>query len=203
MCLSEDTYNTIAAPSPEVLFKDRKSKFYGYAFPLVHEDEVKSILGILRKKHPSANHFCYAWQIGIDTVSYRANDDGEPKNSAGMPIYRQLQSFGVTNALVMVARVFGGTKLGVGGLINAYRNTAQLTLEKSIITKGTVEIKFVLEFDYDLINEVMRMVKRLQLNIISQEMQSSCTMIIAIARKKSAAVLKEMKAIHRLKITPI
>ena len=78
MCLSEDTYNTIAAPSPEVLFKDRKSKFYGYAFPLVHEDEVKSILGILRKKHPSANHFCYAWQIGIDTIGYRANDDGEP-----------------------------------------------------------------------------------------------------------------------------
>ena len=119
----EDTYKTIEKPSEETLFKDRNSKFFGYAFPVLNEDDVKNALESLKKKHHSARHFCYAWQLGVETISYRANDDGEPNNSAGMPIYGQIQAFGVTNILIVSVRYFGGTKLGVGGLINAYKNS--------------------------------------------------------------------------------
>ena len=121
----DDTYKTIEIPSKETLFKDRNSKFYGYAFPVANEDAVKSYLELLRKKHHTARHFCYAWQLGIESIRYRANDDGEPSNSAGMPIYGQIQSFEVTNILVVSVRYFGGIKLGVGGLINAYRSSAR------------------------------------------------------------------------------
>ena len=122
---NKDTYITITQPSPEVLHKDRNSKFYGYAFPVTSEDEIKTCLDQLKKKHYQAGHFCYAWQLGMTYDSYRYNDDGEPSNSAGAPIYGQLQSFDLTNVFVVVVRYFGGTKLGVGGLIQAYRTTAQ------------------------------------------------------------------------------
>ena len=122
------SYKTIAHSTESVVFKERKSKFYGYAFPILHEQEVKPLLQRIKESHTAANHVCYAWQIGAQNVSYRANDDGEPNNSAGLPIYGQIQSFEVTNILVAIARVFGGTKLGVGGLIGAYKNTALLTL---------------------------------------------------------------------------
>ena len=115
----DDVYKTIATPSEETLFKDRNSKFFGYAFPVHSETDVKEALESLKKQHHSARHFCYAWQLGVETIRFRANDDGEPSNSAGMPIYGQIQSFGVTNILVVSVRYFGGTKLGVGGLINA------------------------------------------------------------------------------------
>jgi putative IMPACT (imprinted ancient) family translation regulator len=129
----KDTYNTIANPSEQILLKEKSSKFFGYAFPIQSEEELKPILDQLKKKHPHAGHFCYAYQIGTEILSYRANDDGEPSNSAGMPIYGQIQSFAVTNAAVVVVRIFGGTKLGVGGLISAYKTAAQMTLEASEI----------------------------------------------------------------------
>ncbi|MNX18068.1 IMPACT family member YigZ [compost metagenome] len=125
----KDTYNTIAHPSEEILYKEKNSKFFGYAFPIQSEEEVKPIIDVLRKQHPHAVHYCYAYQIGSDTITYRANDDGEPSNTAGMPIYGQIQSFAVTNILIVVVRIFGGIKLGVGGLISAYRTTAQMVLE--------------------------------------------------------------------------
>tara|TARA_R110002074_G_scaffold193447_1_gene359291 strand:- start:347 stop:733 length:387 start_codon:yes stop_codon:yes gene_type:complete len=127
--MENDRYKTILKPSEETLFKDRNSKFFGYAFPVLDEDDVKDCLEELKKKHHTARHFCYAYQIGIEDIKYRANDDGEPNNSAGMPIYGQIQSFDVTNILIVSVRYFGGTKLGVGGLINAYKTSAQLTLE--------------------------------------------------------------------------
>ena len=120
-----DVYKTIANPTEEILFKEKNSKFYGYAFPMQSEAEVKPIIDSLRKQHPHAVHYCYAYQVGTDTFIYRANDDGEPSNTAGMPIYGQIQSFGVTNVLLVVVRIFGGVKLGVGGLISAYRASAQ------------------------------------------------------------------------------
>jgi uncharacterized YigZ family protein len=130
----KDTYKTILKASKEVLFKEKGSKFYGYAFPVTSEDEVKQQIENL-KQHHSARHWCYAWQLGKNYEHYRANDDGEPSNSAGMPIYGQLQSFDVTNILVVVVRYFGGTKLGVGGLIQAYKTTAQMALETSKVVK--------------------------------------------------------------------
>ena len=129
----KDTYKTIIAPSEETLFKDRNSKFFNYAFPITNEADVKTHIDALKKQHSNAGHWCYAYQLGTDKITYRANDDGEPSNSAGMPIYGQIQSYDVTNLLIVVVRYFGGTKLGVGGLINAYRTGAQMALDASKI----------------------------------------------------------------------
>ena len=141
----KDTYKTITDASEETLFKEKNSKFFGYAFPIQNEDDVKSHLETIKKQHHSARHWCYAYQIGNRTIfSYRANDDGEPNNSAGMPIYGQIQSFDVTNILIVVVRYFGGVKLGVGGLINAYKTSAQLALESSKIIDKNNKHKYLI-----------------------------------------------------------
>jgi uncharacterized YigZ family protein len=184
----KDTFKTIASPSTEILFKEKNSKFFGYAFPVTTEDEIKSILNNLRKQHFGAGHFCYAFQLGTDTVSFRANDDGEPSNSAGMPIYGQIQSFGLTNVLVVVVRFFGGVKLGVGGLISAYKTAAQMALEESVILEKTIDIHFQISFDYKNMNKVMRIIKEKNLEIISQQMKESCQINIA-TRKKNAKII--------------
>lgn len=167
----KDTYNTIETVSEEVLFKEKSSKFFGYAFPIQSEEELKPIIDFLRKKHPHAGHFCYAYQIGTDSISYRANDDGEPSNSAGMPIYGQILSFEVTNILVVVVRIFGGTKLGVGGLISAYKTTAQTALETCTVIEKTIDVHYKISFDYKNMNKVMRVIKEKKLEIVSQEME--------------------------------
>jgi uncharacterized YigZ family protein len=167
----KDTYKTIEFTSEEILHKEKNSKFFGSAYPIQSEDEVKDIIDGLRKKHPHAGHFCYAYQIGTNTLSYRANDDGEPSNSAGMPIYGQIQSFSLTNTLVVVARIFGGVKLGVGGLISAYKTTAQLTIESCEIIEKTIDIRYQVSFDYKNMNKVMRVIKEKKLEIVTQEME--------------------------------
>lgn len=167
----KDTYNTIAFSSEETLFKEKNSKFFGYAFPIESEDEVKPITDRLRKQHPNACHYCYAYQLGADSITYRANDDGEPSNTAGMPIYGQIQSFGVTNVLLVVVRIFGGVKLGVGGLISAYRASAQLTLETCAIIEKTIDVHYTISFDYKNMNKVMRGIKENKLEIVSQKME--------------------------------
>lgn len=180
-----DIYKTIASPSEEILFKEKNSKFFGYAFPVTSEEEIKNYLDILRKQHFGAVHFCYAFQIGTDKIQYRANDDGEPSNTAGAPIYGQIQSFGLTNILVVVVRFFGGIKLGVGGLISAYRISAQMALEASEIIEKTINIHYIVSFDYKNMNKVMRVIKEKNLEIISQNMNESCEIEIA-TRKKNA-----------------
>ena len=167
----KDTYNTIEFSPSAVLFKEKNSKFFGYAFPIQSEDEVKPIIDSLRKQHPTAGHFCYAYQIGTDSITYRANDDGEPSNSAGMPIYGQIQSFSVTNVLIVVVRIFGGVKLGVGGLISAYKTTAQMILETCEIVEKTIDLHFIISFDYVNMNKVMRVIKEKKLEIVTQEME--------------------------------
>ena len=167
----KDTYNTIEYSSEELLFKEKNSKFFGYAFPISSEDEVKPLIETLRKQHPNAGHFCYAYQIGTDAFTYRANDDGEPSNTAGMPIYGQIQSFSLTNLLIVVVRIFGGVKLGVGGLISAYKTTAQLVLESCAIAEKTIDIHFTISFDYKNMNKVMRVIKEKKLDIENQEME--------------------------------
>lgn len=167
----KDTYNTIAFPSEETLFKEKSSKFFGYAFPIHSEEEVKPIIEILKKQHPNACHYCYAYQIGAENIQYRANDDGEPSNTAGTPIYGQIQSFGLTNVLVVVVRIYGGIKLGVSGLISAYKTSAQITLESCEIIEKTIDIQFQITFDYKNMNKVMRVIKEKKLDIVSQEME--------------------------------
>ncbi|WP_136668754.1 YigZ family protein [Flavobacterium sp. H122] len=183
-----DTYKTIEEASPETLFKEKNSKFYGYAFPVTSEEEIKSHIEHLKKVHFSARHWCYAWQLGTTKTQYRANDDGEPNNSAGMPIYGQIQSFDVTNVLVVVVRYFGGVKLGVGGLISAYREGAKLALEASAIIEKTIDIHFSITFDYKNMNKVMRVIKEKNLNIVSQKMEESCQIEIS-TRKKNAEMI--------------
>jgi uncharacterized YigZ family protein len=167
----KDTYTTIAQATDEVLFKEKSSKFFGYAYPIESEEEVKPLIDILRKQHPHAVHYCYAYQIGTEKVSYRANDDGEPSNTAGAPIYGQIQSFGLTNVLLVVVRIFGGIKLGVGGLITAYKTTAQLVLEDAEIIEKTIDIHFLISFDYKNMNKVMHVIKEKKLDIVTQTME--------------------------------
>lgn len=185
---STDTFKTLALPSAEILFKEKNSKFFGYAFPVTDEEEIKSHLEKLRKQHSGAGHFCYAFQLGTETMHFRANDDGEPSNSAGMPIYGQIQSFGLTNILIVVVRFFGGVKLGVGGLITAYRTAAQMALEESEIIEKTIDIHFLVSFDYKNMNKVMRIIKEKNLSIISQKMEETCQIEIA-TRKKNAETI--------------
>lgn len=184
----KDTYKTIAFPSEEILFKEKNSKFFGYAFPVTTEEEIKNHLEILRKKHFGAVHWCYAFQLGTDKIQFRANDDGEPSNTAGMPIYGQIQSFGLTNILVVVVRFFGGIKLGVGGLIAAYRTSAQMALENAEIIEKTIDIHYAISFDYKNMNKVMRVIKEKNLEIICQKMEMSCEIEIA-TRKKNAEMV--------------
>ena len=186
--LKEDTYKTIARSSGEVIFKDRGSKFLGYAYPLQCEEKVKEIIDRLKKDHHKARHWCYAWQIGTDTVQFRVNDDGEPNNSAGQPIYGQILSKELTNILVVVVRYFGGTKLGVGGLVNAYRTAAQLALESSQIINKTVDIHFKLIFGYPIMNKVMRIIKENKVALISQKMELMCEFEISIRQKESLKI---------------
>ncbi|URC12822.1 YigZ family protein [Flavobacterium sp. B183] len=167
-----DTYQTISFESEEVLLKEKSSKFFGYAYPIESEDEVKPIIENLKKQHPHAVHYCYAYQLGTaPKISYRANDDGEPSNTAGAPIYGQIQSFGVTNVLVVVVRIYGGIKLGVGGLITAYKTTAQMALEVCEIIEKTIDVHFLISFDYKNMNRVMRVIKEKKLEITAQEME--------------------------------
>jgi len=196
----EDTYKTIEKPSEETLFKDRNSKFFGYAFPVLNEDDIKNALEELKKKHHSARHFCYAWQLGVEAISYRANDDGEPNNSAGMPIYGQIQAFEVTNILIVSVRYFGGTKLCVGGLINAYKNSAQLALEASKIITKTINIQFQLSFGYDVMNKVMRIVKEKQLTLVSQTLELDCQYIISVRKKEAEAILEIFTSLYKVEV---
>lgn len=176
-----DTYKTIASSVQEVIFKEKSSKFLGYAFPVTSEEEIKAHLEEVKKAHFSARHWCYAWQLGYgSTQRYRANDDGEPNNTAGIPIYGQIQSFELTNILVIVVRYFGGIKLGVGGLVQAYKTTAQLTLQEAEIEEKLITKELRIHFEYPLMNKVMRVVKEQNLNITQQLLTENCELHLAI-----------------------
>ena len=195
-----DSYKTILQASKEGLFKDRGSKFYGYAFPVTNEEEIKEKIELLKKQHYNARHWCYAWQLGKNYDHYRANDDGEPSNSAGMPIYGQLQSFNVTNILVVVVRYFGGTKLGVGGLIKAYKNGAKLALENSIIIHKTIDEVFLIKFEYPEMNTIMRIIKDENISIINQKMELDCQFIISIRKKEAIRIFKIFENTYKVSI---
>jgi uncharacterized YigZ family protein len=201
----KDTYNTITKASPEVLFKDKNSKFFGYAFPVTSEEEVKLHIEKLKKEHHQARHWCYAYQIGKseNNCSFRANDDGEPNNSAGMPIYGQLQSYEVTDILIVVVRYFGGTKLGVSGLINAYKTASQMALEASKIVSKTINVEYIIHFDYKNMNTVMRIVKEKQLNVIHQNLELSCELIISVRLKEASSIFELFDQLYEIKITTL
>ena len=182
------------------LLKEKNSKFYSYSFPISTETDVKMHLISLRKEHPTAGHFCYAFQIGIEKISYRVNDDGEPNNSAGAPIYGQILSFELKNILVVVVRYFGGTKLGVGGLISTYRIAAQLTLENAIIIEKTIIVHYIISYDYNNTNKVMRIIKEKKLKIISQRMDLNCEIEITTPKKNAEIIFGIFEVLFQVNI---
>lgn len=178
----EDTFQTIAEATPEVLFKEKQSKFFGYAFPVQSEEEVKACLEKIKKQHPQARHWCYAYQIGFANIKWRANDDGEPNHTAGTPILDQIQSFTLTNVLVIVVRYFGGIKLGVSGLIGSYRTAAQMTLQEASIIKKVLQEHIHLQFPYHCTNQVMRWLKEFEAEILHHNQQETYYMQVGIKK---------------------
>lgn len=198
--MENDTYHTILRPSEQVLFKDRNSKFFGYAFPVTNEEQVKEHIETLKKVHHTARHWCYAYQIGVENSVYRAYDDGEPNNSAGMPIYGQIQSYDLTNILIVVVRYFGGTKLGVGGLIHAYRSAAKMALENTKIAQKTINKRMLVSCAYDHLNKVMRIIKEKNLKILEQEMQLECRIKIEVRLKDSETIFGSFKKLQHISV---
>lgn len=173
---------TIAKPS-EGFYKEKGSKFFAYAYPVQSEEEIKHFQEELRKEHNSARHHCYAWMIGAKRTHYRANDDGEPSNSAGKPILGQIESKNLTNVLVIVVRYFGGTKLGVGGLITAYKTAAAEALKNASLFTDVEREELTINFTYENTNAVMRIVNDLNLPIASQEFESSCSITLLVPKE--------------------
>lgn len=197
---TKDTYKTISIKSIGELFKDKNSKFYGYAYPVNSESDIKKCLESTKKEHHLARHWCYAYQLGTEKIIYRANDDGEPNNSAGMPIYGQIQSFEVTNILVIVVRYYGGVKLGVSGLINAYRTSAQLALEGAIIIEKTINRHFSLKFEYKNLSKVLRMLKENQVEILNQILEINCLLEISVRKSNSLKIFELFQNFYSVEI---
>jgi len=197
---SVTTYKTLKNPSEPVLYKDKGSKFIGYAFPIESKDDFKAHIDKLKQEHSSAGHFCFAYQLGIDTPYHRSSDDGEPSNSAGLPIYGQLLAFGVTNVLVVVVRYFGGTKLGVGGLISAYKTTTRLSLEASYIQTLDILIPLKLTFAYKELSQVMRIIKKYQLVLKTQSLELDCEIVILAKKISLNSIMTTFEAFHKIKV---
>ncbi len=181
-------------------FKDRGSKFIGYAFPVADPAEFKEELGHIRKAHPKASHFCFAYRIGADGAQFRSNDDGEPSGSAGKPILGQIDSKELTNTAVVVVRYFGGSLLGVPGLINAYKTCTSLVLQTVPIVQKPVERICRLQFDYTLMNEVMMILRSCNCSIIKQEVQLFCLFTIGIPLNRLDEVLYRFRDLHQVEL---
>ncbi len=177
------TYNTIAQTSTAE-FKDRGSKFIAFAFPIETADDFKQQLQALKKEHPKAVHHCFAYRVGTDGNNFRSSDDGEPSGTAGKPILGQIDSKELTNAAIIVVRYWGGTLLGVPGLINAYKNAAAMALQVTPIIEKQVELKYSIEFDYTQMNDVMRILKQYNCSIIAQELQLFCLIRTGIPKNR-------------------
>lgn len=197
------SYKTLNRPSIESLYKEKGSKFFGYAFPVASQDDIDDCLAAIKKRHAKARHWCYAWQLGVDEVKYRFQDDGEPANSAGKPIYGQIQSFDLTNVLIVVVRYFGGVKLGVGGLIHAYREAAKESIDISNIVEKQMQVTFDLKFEYPHLNKVMRIIKEMKLEIVSQKMELNCFFQVKAPKISSNQAKKRIEDLRVVELKEI
>ena len=193
------TYFTIEKPSMAE-FKERGSKFIAYAYPIDSVDEFKKILQNLKKEHPKAVHHCFAYRIGIDGNNFRVSDAGEPSGTAGRPILGQIDSKEITNTAIVVVRYFGGTLLGVPGLINAYKTASTLALQVVPFIQKQIEIKYIINFNYTQINEIMMVMKQYNCTVINQEMQLFCQMTVGIAKSKLQEVLEKLKLLQQVEV---
>ena len=198
-----DFYMTLSKPSVEGVYKEKGSKFLAFAYPLSDPDQVAERIQSLKKAHPKARHWCYAWQVGVENPVFRISDDGEPNNSAGKPIYGQIQSFGLTNLLIVVVRYFGGTKLGVGGLIVAYRSAAKFALENAQLVEKILTKELSLQFDYVNIDKVMRLIKENAITIRSQKMELNCFFIISMRKSELERIVKLFEGLRCVEVKKI
>lgn len=194
------SYQTIANPVEEITFKEKGSKFIGYAFPVLDEEEIKEKLIQLWQKYPDATHICYAFRLGIDGERYRANDDGEPSGSAGLPIYNQIVSKEITNVLVASIRFYGGTKLGVSGLVKAYKLSAQMALEEAEIVEKHLTEKIRFEFSYEDQGSVMRNIDKANAEVISTEFTDKCLVVVRIRKDNLDNFLAQFEPLYQVKI---
>jgi uncharacterized YigZ family protein len=197
--LFSDTYLTIEKPA-EIIFKDKGSKFITFAFPVTNEKQIKEILLELKKEHHTANHHCYAYRLGADKQNYRANDDGEPNNTAGKPILGQIQSNDLTDILIVVVRYFGGTLLGVSGLINAYKTSASEVIQVSKIIEKQIMFRYLVSFSFEQMNDVMKVLKQSDAKINSQQFDTNCQIEFTIRKANSEACEEKLKKIEGLKL---
>jgi len=195
----KDTYKTIKSPS-QGFFKDRGSKFFGYAYPCSSEEALKIEIEALKKKHHTARHHCYAYRFKQDYSVYRANDDGEPTNAAGKPILGQIDAKELTNVALVVVRYFGGTKLGVGGMMSAYKEAALDTLNQAEIVECTINDTFEVSFGYPEMNTVMRFIKDLGLTIVEQKLEVDCKIRFSVRQKDAEKVKDKFTGLKNIKI---
>lgn len=193
--MAQDSYKTIARPA-ETTYRQLSSKFLVYAYPVETEAEIKEHLDALRKRWFDATHHCYAWRLGPQGEQFRANDDGEPSSTAGKPILGQLLSQEVTNCLVVVVRYFGGTKLGVPGLIAAYKESTALVLSECEIVERTVDVVMDVSFSYIAMNDIMRIVKDMQPKVINQVFDNLCTMTLTIREGDSEQLIGRLEKVE-------
>ncbi len=194
-----DSFYTIKE-SASGIFKDKGSKFIAYAYPVQTEVEIKSHLSILKKEHVGARHFCFAWRLGADKQAWRVQDDGEPSNTAGKPIFSQIQSNDLTNVLIVVVRYFGGTMLGVSGLIGAYKNAAEDAIKNSTIIEQFIYFQYKLIFDVVDMNAVMKLLKEMDTQIISQDYTENYTIVFNIKKSLSENFEEKLKNIYNAKL---
>ena len=181
-------------------FKDRGSKFIAYVWPINNTDDFKKQMDAVKKEHPKASHHCFAYRLGLDKNVYRVGDDGEPSGTAGKPILGQIDSKQLTNLLVVVVRYFGGTLLGVPGLINAYKSAASMVLQVTPVVQKPVEVNYRVQFDYTVVNEVMMVVKQCNCTVVGQEMQLFCNITIGISKSRLDEVLFRLEDIKGIEI---
>jgi uncharacterized YigZ family protein len=196
---ASDVYLTISAPA-EGIYKEKGSKFLAFAYPVVSEEEVKNILTGLRKEYFDARHHCYAYQLGTGGQQYRANDDGEPNHSAGDPILGQIRSAGLTNILVVVVRYFGGIKLGVSGLINAYRTAAAEAIKAADTVEKVETATLEVLFDYEQMNTIMSLMKEYKLEMLAQDFNISCRLTLSVRKNLQELVITKLAGIARVNI---
>jgi uncharacterized YigZ family protein len=193
------SFNTIEKPS-FAEFKDRGSKFLAYAFPISSIEDFKAKLNDVKKEHPKATHHCFAYRLGTDGNTFRVSDDGEPSGSAGRPILGQIDSKQLTNTLVIVVRYFGGTLLGVPGLINAYKSATAMALQLTPVVPKPVTTRYTLQFDYTLMNEVMAVTKTCQCNIVVNEAQLFCKLIVEVPLSRLDEFLFRIESLYRVEV---
>ncbi|TWR26636.1 YigZ family protein [Mucilaginibacter achroorhodeus] len=197
--LFQDTYKTISEPV-EAIFRDRGSKFLAYAYPVSSDSDIKPIVAKLKADHPKANHHCWAIRLGIDRSVFRVNDDGEPSGTAGRPILNTLLSKDITNTLVVVVRYFGGTLLGVPGLINAYKTATEMALAEASIIEKTINDIYTISFDYPQMNDVMRIIKDEQLQVLEQRSELNCSIQFSVRKTQIEVVMSKLNKLTGAKI---